>query len=234
MIFKISHLPPLTNLPASIGPGDTRRWVSPHLDLDHTGLSFLKQNRVLFDVYDWWESGGTDFLTFLLGGKVVIVATAAGVIERNTPPAVRMVRPSRQGSVPSSVLRECTRSRIWEEGAGLQTLDCLRLMLASELALLLRREPVVVAPAPAVLELLARAGLFVKEPPRMVLKTAAFGLRLPTQRLLRPWLARLLARGLRWEPVGVSQAAAVRELFARSRGGVVVPLLVVALTWTTH
>ena len=68
----------------------------------------------------------------------------------------------------------------------------------------------------------------------MVLKTAALGLWLPTQRLLRPWLARLLARGLRWEPVGVSQAAAVRELFARFRGGVVVPLLVVALTWTAH
>ena len=186
------------------------------------------------DIYDWWEGGGTDFLTFILGGKVVIVATAAGVIERNTPPAVRMVRPSRQRPVPSSVLSEFTSSRIWEEGAGLQTLDCLRLMLASELALLLRREPVVVAPAPAVLELLARAGLFVKEPPRMVLKTAALGLWLPTQRLLRPWLARLLACGLRWEPVGVSQAAAVRELFARFRGGVVVPLLVVALTWTTH
>ena len=186
------------------------------------------------DIYDWWEGGGTDFLTFILGGKVVIVATTAGVIERNTPPAVRMVRPSRQRPVPSSVLREFTRSRIREEGAGLQTLDCLRLMLASELALLLRREHVVVAPAPAVLELLARAGLFVKEPPRMVLKTAALGLWLPTQRLLRPWLARLLTCGLRWEPVGVSQAAAVRELFARFRGGVVVPLLVVALTWTTH
>ena len=234
MILNISHLPPLTNLPASIGPGDTRRWVSPHLNLDHTSSSFLKQNRVLFGVYDWWEGGGTDFLTFILGGKVVIVATAAGVIERNTPPAIRMVRPSRRRPVPSSVLREFTSSRVWEEGAGPQTLDCLRLMLTSELALLLCHEPVVVAPTPTVLELLARARLFVKEPPQMVLKTAALRLWFPTQRLLRPWLARLLARGLRWEPVGVSQAAAVRELFARFRGGVVVPLLVVALTWTTH
>ena len=107
-------------------------------------------------------------------------------------------------------------------------------MPARRLAFSLRHEPVVVPSAPAELELLADAGLFVEKPPWMVLKTAAFCLWLLAEWLLRSWLASILASCLRWETIGIAQATTVLELPACLCRVVVVPFVVFPLTWTSH
>ena len=107
-------------------------------------------------------------------------------------------------------------------------------MPARGLTLSLRHESVVVSSAAAELEFLADAGLFVEKPSRMILETAAFCLWLLAEWLLPSWLASLLTCCLRWEAIGIAKAAPVSELPAGLCPMIVVPFVVLPLTWTNH